>query len=78
LRPTIPSNLSPELKDLIERLWDKDPDKRPSTAEILDILWNMKVLSLSLFVFLLFIVVVVVVVDSFKFYNRTNRQVVIM
>jgi len=42
LRPPIPPNISPELKNLIERLWDKDPDARPSTLQILDVLWNMK------------------------------------
>ncbi|KAL6063525.1 Dual specificity protein kinase [Balamuthia mandrillaris] len=38
IRPPIPENLLPSLKNLIECCWNGNPKKRPSFAEILDIL----------------------------------------
>ncbi|OHS96553.1 TKL family protein kinase [Tritrichomonas foetus] len=34
LRPILPFDLNPELRNLITQCWDKNPDKRPTFAEI--------------------------------------------
>ncbi|CAI0396094.1 unnamed protein product [Linum tenue] len=34
LRPELPQNIHPKLLDIMQRCWEKDPDKRPSFSEI--------------------------------------------
>ena len=36
LRPIIPDNINPNVRRLIERCWDRDPNNRPSFSEIFD------------------------------------------
>ncbi|ESQ53088.1 hypothetical protein EUTSA_v10024738mg [Eutrema salsugineum] len=36
LRPTIPKNTHPKMKELLERLWEKDPTVRPDFSEIIE------------------------------------------
>ena len=37
--PEYPSDISPELQDLLEKLLEKDPRKRPTITEILQHPW---------------------------------------
>jgi len=41
-REKIPIDADPRLSDLITRMWDQNPEKRPNFSEILDFLWNLK------------------------------------
>ncbi|CAN4112597.1 unnamed protein product [Withania somnifera] len=41
LRPTIPKHTPPELVDLLETCWQKDPASRPDFSEIVDILQQL-------------------------------------
>lgn len=41
VRPTIPSNVPEGLKQLIEKCWDVDPEKRPTFDEITSIIANI-------------------------------------
>ena len=36
LRPTIPKKTHPKMRELMERLWEKDPTLRPDFSEIIE------------------------------------------
>jgi len=41
-RPTIPTECPTKLKQLIEKCWAQDPEERPTAAELIQILKNLK------------------------------------
>lgn len=43
VRPTFEVDCQENLKDLIQKGWDKDPDKRPSFSEIIDMMIDKKI-----------------------------------
>ncbi|CAG8643916.1 655_t:CDS:1 [Racocetra fulgida] len=47
LRPIVPTNAPKLIKDLITKCWNDQPDKRPTSKEIFDIIntWNSNTLS---------------------------------